>query len=43
MFDAYKIIKKQFEDNNRYIYNSTVGGKLEVFERKGLDEVEVGM
>jgi len=39
MFDAYKIIKKQFENNNRHIYNSTVGGKLEVFERKSLEEI----
>jgi hypothetical protein len=39
VFDEYKIIKDVFEEDNRKIYNSTVGGKLEVFERKKLEEV----
>ena len=30
---AYRIAKDEFEKNNRKIYNATVGGKLEVFER----------
>ena len=30
---AYKIAKDHYEDNGRRIYNATVGGKLEVFDR----------
>ena len=30
---------KALEDNNIKIYNATRGGKLEVFERKSLDEL----
>jgi len=32
-------MKKLFDDTNREIINCTVGGKLEVFERKKLEEV----
>jgi len=39
IFDAYKICKKVYEKDGRKIYNSTVGGKLEVFERKPLKDV----
>lgn len=39
VFSAYKICKKIFEDNNRKIYNATVGGKLEVFKRKSLEDI----
>jgi hypothetical protein len=38
-FKAYKICKKAFEKDERKIYNATVGGKLEVFERKRLEEI----
>jgi len=39
VFQGYEFCKKAFEDAGRTIYNSTVGGKLEVFERKSLEEV----
>lgn len=39
IFNTYKTCKKVFEDDGRKIYNSTVGGKLDVFERKSLEEV----
>jgi len=39
IFDAYKVCKEVYEKSGRKIYNSTVGGKLEVFERKTLEEV----
>jgi len=39
VFEAYKICKKVFEENGRKIYNSTVGGDLEAFERKNLEEI----
>jgi len=35
-FKAYEICKREFEKDGRKIYNSTAGGKLEVFERKKL-------
>jgi len=38
-FEEYRIIKDAFEKDNRKIYNSTIGGKLEVFERKSLEEI----
>lgn len=38
VFSAYEICKKAFEQEERKIYNSTVGGKLEVFERIKLEE-----
>ncbi len=37
--NAFMIAKKYAEDNNIKIYNATRGGKLEVFERKSLDEL----
>jgi len=37
-FDAYEICKREFEKDGRKIYNSTVGGMLEVFERKSIKE-----
>ena len=40
IFDAYKVCKKVYEDDNRKIYNSTVGGKLEVFERRRLENID---
>ena len=39
VFDMYSLCKKVFEADGRKIYNSTVGGKLEVFERISLGEV----
>jgi hypothetical protein len=39
VFKAYKICKNAFENDNRKIYNATVGGKLEIFERKKLEDV----
>jgi len=37
--DAYLLSKKIFEDDERKIYNSTVGGKLEIFERVDLEDI----
>jgi len=39
IFAAYELCKKTYENTGRKIYNSTVGGQLEVFERKSLEEV----
>lgn len=39
LFSAYKVAKREFEKDGRRIYNSTVGGKLEVFERKNMEEI----
>jgi len=39
VFDSYKICKKIFEEDGRNIYNATVGGKLEVFERRKLEVI----
>lgn len=36
---AFEAAKEYAKRNNIHIYNSTRGGKLEVFERKNLDEV----
>lgn len=38
-FESYKICKKTFENDGRKIYNATVGGKLEIFERKSLEKI----
>ncbi len=39
VFANYKKLKKIFEQNNRIIYNATVGGKLNIFKRRQLDEI----
>jgi hypothetical protein len=39
VFKSYKIVKDEFEKDGREIYNCTVGGSLEVFERKKLEKV----
>jgi len=39
VFASYEICKKIFEESNRKIVNATVGGKLEIFERKSLEEI----
>lgn len=38
-FKEFEILKEGFEENGRKIYNSTIGGKLEVFERKKIEDV----
>lgn len=35
----YENCKKEFEKDGRNIYNATVGGKLEIFERKNYDSL----
>ncbi|MEM0466444.1 MAG: 6-hydroxymethylpterin diphosphokinase MptE-like protein [Candidatus Thermoplasmatota archaeon] len=39
LFDAYKVCKKAYEAHGRKIFNATVGGYLEVFERKKIEDV----
>ena len=39
VFKLYEICKKIYEEDGRIIYNATVGGKLEVFERRKLEEI----
>lgn len=39
VFASYKICKDVFEKDNRKIINATVGGKLEIFERKCLENI----
>lgn len=39
VFQVYDIFKREFELDGREIINCTVGGKLEVFKRKSLEEV----
>ena len=39
VFDAYRICKKEFEKDNRVIYNVTPSGSLDVFERRNLGDV----
>ena len=36
---SYKLCKYHLEDGKCRIYNSTVGGKLEIFQRKKLEDV----
>jgi len=38
-FARYKVYKKLFEKEGRNIYNSTVGGELEIFERVSVEEL----
>ena len=38
--NAYALSKKVFEEDGRKIYNSTVGGSLEIFERVNLEEID---
>lgn len=37
--EGFKLFKKFFEENNREIINATVGGDLEIFKRKKLEEI----
>jgi hypothetical protein len=39
VFAGYRICKKDFEEDRRKIYNATIGGKLDVFERKRLEDI----
>ncbi|MFC2071638.1 6-hydroxymethylpterin diphosphokinase MptE-like protein [Chloroflexota bacterium] len=39
VFVAYEMCKKFYEEDGREIINATVGGKLEVFKRKKLEEL----
>ena len=39
VFKSYEILRREFEKNNKKIYNSTMGGNLEVFERKNLEDI----
>jgi len=39
---SYEKSKKEFEKDGRKVYNATVGGNLEVFERKSLESVVLG-
>ena len=39
VFSSYEICKKVYEEDGREIINATVGGKLEVFKRKKLEEI----
>lgn len=36
---GYSFAKKFYEEHNGIIYNATVGGKLEIFKRKSLEEI----
>lgn len=38
-FKSYRIMRDMFEANGRKIYNATLGGKLEVFERVDFERV----
>lgn len=39
VFETYRVMKRVFEANGRKIYNATLGGKLEVFERVDFEQV----
>ena len=39
IFKSYEVLKNVFEKDDRKIYNATKGGKLEVFDRKKLEDV----
>ena len=39
VFERYKICRKIFEKEGKKIYNATVGGDLEVFERRNVEEL----
>lgn len=38
-FKLYEVCKRVYGENGRKIYNATVGGNLEVFERRNLEDV----
>ena len=39
VFREFEIFRDGFEKDGRKIYNATVGGKLEVFERKKIEDI----
>ena len=39
VFSSYEICKRIYEEDGREIINCTVGGKLEIFKRKRLEEI----
>ena len=39
IFNCYEVCKKKYEANDREIINCTVGGKLEIFKRRSLEDV----
>jgi hypothetical protein len=39
VFASYEICKKAYEEDSREIINATVGGKLEIFKRRKLEEI----
>lgn len=39
IFKSYEIANKVYLKDNRNIYNATVGGRLEIFERRELEEL----
>ena len=39
---AYKLARKEFEKSGRKIYDATIGGKLNVFEKVNFDELFKG-
>ena len=40
-FGSYKVCKEVYESSGREIVNSTVGGRLEVFRREGLEDLKL--
>jgi hypothetical protein len=40
LFKTYEVCKRVYEEDGRKIYNATVGGKLEVFERVKLEDLK---
>lgn len=40
LFETYEVCKRAYEHDGRTIYNATVGGKLEVFERVKLGDLK---
>jgi len=43
IFYSYEVCKKAFEEDGRKIYNATVGGKLDLFERRSLEYLFEGI
>ena len=39
VFKSYEICREAYEEDSRKIFNATVGGRLEVFERRNLEDV----
>jgi len=39
IFNRYEIVKRELKKTGTKVYNATVGGELETFERMKLEEV----